>query len=96
MQHCDLFFPGLATDDRSVCYILIRDAPDFGHIWKGEGMNKHSRMLIMQSLPVKTADEINDMIEHSDKHYIDLFPLSQTREAQQRILNPINKTVDKF
>ena len=50
----------------------------------------------MQSLPTKTTDEINERIEQSDKYPIDLFSLDDTRKAQQRIINAINKTVDKF
>jgi len=50
----------------------------------------------MQSLPTKTTDDINDMIEHSDKYNTDLIQLYQIREAQQRILNAINKTAVKY
>jgi len=56
------------------------------------GMDKRSRMLIMRCLPVKTTDEINERIEQSN----DLFFLSDSRKAQERIINAINKTVDKF
>jgi len=61
-----------------------------------KGMDKHSRTLIMQSLPTKTTDDINDMIENSDKYNTALILLYQIREAQQRILNAINKTAVKY
>ena len=61
-----------------------------------KGMDKRSRMLIMQSLPTKTTDEINERIEQSDKNPTDLFSLSDSHKAQQRIINAINKTIDKL
>ena len=60
-----------------------------------KGIDKHSRMLIMQSLPTKTTDVINEIIERSDKNDADLSSLRAARQAQKRILNAINKTVDK-
>jgi len=59
-----------------------------------KGMDKRSRMLIMQSLPTKTTDEINERIEQSD--HADIFSLSASRKAQQRIINAINETARKF
>jgi len=50
----------------------------------------------MQSLPTKTTNDINYMIENSDKYNNDSFRLYQIREAQQRILNAISKTADKY
>ena len=50
----------------------------------------------MQSLPTKTTDEINERIEQSDKNPTDLFSLSDSHKAQQRIINAINKTIDKL
>jgi len=61
-----------------------------------KGMDKHSRTLIMQYLPTKTTDEINEMIKRPDKNCNDLFSLSETRQAQQRILDALNKTAEKF
>jgi hypothetical protein len=61
-----------------------------------KGIDKHSRMLIMQCLPTKTTDEINYIIENSDKSYNDIIPLYQTRDAQKRILNAVNKMGDKY
>jgi hypothetical protein len=61
-----------------------------------KSIDKRSRTLIMQSLPVKITDEINDIIENSDKSYTDISCLSASRKAQQRILNTINKTADKY
>jgi len=61
-----------------------------------KGMDKHSRVLFMQSLPTKTTDEINERIEQSDKFPTDHFSLSDSRKAQQQIINAINKTVVKF
>jgi len=79
---------------------IIREALkkfDSGTILKAfKGMDKHSRMLIMQSLPAKITDEINELIEESDKKYFDLSSLRETRQAQQRILNAMNKTAVKF
>ena len=55
-----------------------------------KGLDKRSRMLFMRSLPVKTADEVNDNIENT--HF---FSSRDSREAQQKILNAINRTYDK-
>jgi len=60
-----------------------------------KGMDKRSRMTIMQILPTKTADAINDLIESSDKYY-DLSSPNSSRRAQQHIINAINKTANKF
>jgi len=60
-----------------------------------KGMDKRSRMVIMQILPVKTADAINERIERSDKYY-DLSSPNSSRKAQQHIINAINKTAEKF
>jgi hypothetical protein len=61
-----------------------------------KGMDKHSRTLIMQSLPTKFTDEINEYIEHSDKYTIDLISLSDSRKAQQKIINAVNITYCKY
>ena len=61
-----------------------------------KGLNKRYRMFIMRSLPIKTADEIDMMTEESDKNYNDLFSLRESLEAQQRILNAINRSADNF
>jgi hypothetical protein len=58
-----------------------------------KGMDKRSRTLIMQSLPVKTTDKINEKIEQSDNYSI---PLSASRRAQQKIIDAVNKTAKKF
>jgi len=55
-------------------------------------MDKRFRMLIMRCLTVKTTDESNERIEQSNY----LFYLSDSRKAQERIINAINKTVDKY
>jgi hypothetical protein len=55
-----------------------------------KGLDKRSRMLFMQSLPIKTADEVNDNIEST--HF---FSPSDSLKAQQKILNAINRTYDK-
>jgi len=60
-----------------------------------KGMDKSSRMSIMQSIPTKTTDEINEDIEHSDENYGDLCSSRESRQAQQRIIKAINKTADK-
>jgi len=56
-----------------------------------KGMDKQYRMIIMQCLPTKTTDEITEIIAKSDKEYIDLCSLSESRKAQQQIINAINK-----
>jgi len=61
-----------------------------------KGLDKRSRTLIMQSLPIKTTDEINEIMEQSDKYPTDLFTLRDSRKAQQQIINAVNKTVNKF
>jgi hypothetical protein len=55
------------------------------------GLDKNSRMFILQSLPVKTRDEVNENIGIYDN-----ARLSYSREAQQKILDAINRTYDKF
>jgi len=44
----------------------------------------------MQSIPIKTADEVNDHIEST--HF---FSSRDSHKAQQKILNAINRTYDK-
>lgn len=61
-----------------------------------KGMDKCSRMLIMQSISAKITDEINELIEESDKNNFDCFSLREIRQAQQRILNAMNKIAVKF
>jgi hypothetical protein len=61
-----------------------------------KGMDKHSRTLIMQSLPTKFTDEINKYIEHSDKYKTDLISLGDSRKAQQKIINALNITYCKY
>jgi hypothetical protein len=61
-----------------------------------KGMDKHSGTLIMQSLPTKFTDEINEYIEHSDKYRTDLISLSESRKAQQKIINAVNITYCKY
>jgi len=61
-----------------------------------KGLDKHSRTLIMQSLPTKFTDEINEDIEHSDKYRTDFFTLSDSRKAQQKIINAVNVTYCKY
>jgi hypothetical protein len=60
-----------------------------------KGMDKRSRMYILQSLPTKTTDEINEDIGDSDKNNGDLCSSRESRQAQQRIINAMNKTADK-
>ena len=61
-----------------------------------KGIDKRSRMLIMQNLPTKTTDAINEIIENSDKDYRDFFSLNESRRAQEQIINAVNKAADKF
>jgi hypothetical protein len=62
-----------------------------------KGLDKRSRTLLMQTLPVKTTDAINESIEHSDDMNINYFSNpKETRRAQQKIINAINKTAEKF
>jgi len=61
-----------------------------------KGLDKHSRKLILQRLPNKTVDLINERIAYSDKHDIDLFTLNEIRQAQQKILDAINRNTRKF
>jgi len=56
-----------------------------------KGIDKQYRTLIMQYLPTKTTDEITEIIAKSDKEYIDFCSLSESRKAQQQIINAINK-----
>jgi len=61
-----------------------------------KGMDKHSRTLIMQSLPTKFTDEIYEYIENSDKYRTDFCTLSDSRKAQQRIINALNISYCKY
>jgi hypothetical protein len=61
-----------------------------------KGLDKRSRMFIMQCLPTKTADAVNKSIKESDKYDTYIFSFNDTRHAQQRILNAVNKAADKF
>jgi hypothetical protein len=61
-----------------------------------KGIDKHSRMFILQCLPTKTADAVNKSIKESDKYDTYFFRFNDTRHAQQRILNAVNKAADKF
>ena len=60
-----------------------------------KGLDKNSREIIMHSLPIKTADAINETIEQSDK-YTDHTSLRETRNARQKIINAINRNHKKF
>jgi len=48
----------------------------------------------MQSLPIKTVDEINVSIEHSD--LTNQISFKESRKAQQEIMNAINKAHKKY
>ena len=59
-------------------------------------LDKNSREKIMQYLPIKTADSINCEINSSDKRNNEIITLSDTRIARQKIINAINRTVNKI
>jgi hypothetical protein len=59
------------------------------------GLDKNSRMFILQSLPVKTRDEVNENIEYFKSNNYTPH-LGDSREAQKKILSAINRTYDKF
>ena len=59
-----------------------------------KGASKQSRMVIMQGLPIKAIDEINESIEYSD--FTNLFPFKESRRAQQEIVNAINKAHKEY
>jgi len=59
-------------------------------------LDKNSREKIMQYLPIKTADSINCEINSFDKHNNEIITSSDTRIARQKIINAINRTVNKF
>ncbi|MCL2007221.1 MAG: hypothetical protein FWG77_03960 [Treponema sp.] len=61
-----------------------------------KGLDKRSRELLMQSLPIKTTDAINEKIGFPDTYDLDLFTLSETRRARQKIIDSINKNTRKF
>jgi len=61
-----------------------------------KGLDKRSREIIMQSLPTKITDEINERIEYFCKHDSDSFSLTETRNAQQKILDAINRNIRKY
>jgi hypothetical protein len=62
-----------------------------------KGLDKRSRMLIMRSLPIKTADEINEILYYPGKYSsFNYITLNDSRQAQQKILKAINKAADKF
>jgi hypothetical protein len=60
------------------------------------GLDKSSRMCILQNLPIKIKDEVNENIECYNKSNNCPLSLSDSREAQKKILNAINRTDDKF
>jgi hypothetical protein len=59
-------------------------------------LDKHSRILILQNLPVKTRDEVNENIDCYVKNNLYDPTLRTSREAQKKILSAINRTYDKF
>jgi len=59
-----------------------------------KGIDKRSREIIMQCLSIKTADEINDLIENNHKY--EKYTLSETRQARQKIMDAINRNAIKF
>ena len=61
-----------------------------------KGAGKNSRTLLMQSLPTKFTDEINEDIEYSDKYRTDFCTLGDSRKAQQKIINAVNVTYGKY
>jgi len=61
-----------------------------------KGMDKRSRMFIMQSLPTKTTDEINEIIQESDRCSYDISSFSESHKAQQRIMDAINRSAINF
>ena len=61
-----------------------------------KGLDKRSRMFVMQSLPIKITDEINELIDYSYKYNDDLCTLGESRKAQQRIIDAINKIAEKY
>ena len=61
-----------------------------------KGLDKRSRELIMQSLPIKTAVAIKEKMDFPDTYDMDLFTLSETRQARQKIMDAINKSTSKF
>ena len=60
------------------------------------GMEKRSRELIMRRLPVKTADRINEIMESSDENVGGYSTSGDTREAQKKMLNAINKNICEY
>ena len=81
------------------CEFTIKETlKDFSHqtlLQALKGLDKNSREIIMHCLPIKTADEINESIEQSDK-YTDHTPLRDTRMARQKIINAINRNYKKL
>jgi hypothetical protein len=59
------------------------------------GLDKNSRMFILQSLPVKIRETVNENIEGIIKNDIYIHPY-YSRHAQKKILNAINRTYDKY
>jgi hypothetical protein len=60
------------------------------------GLDKRSRESFLQLLPIKTADEINEIIKLSDKHGADLPTLSEIRKAREKIMNAVSRNAQKF
>jgi hypothetical protein len=59
-------------------------------------LDKHSRTFILQNLPVKIRDEVNENIDCYVKNNLYDPTLRTSREAQKKILNAINRTYIKF
>ena len=48
------------------------------------------------NLPIKTVDSINSEINSSDKCNNEIITLSDTRIARHKMINAINRTVNKY
>jgi hypothetical protein len=61
-----------------------------------KGLDKRSRELIINDLPAKTADAINEEFNESDKDGIVRYiSLKDTLNARLKIRNAINKNISK-
>ena len=61
-----------------------------------KGLDKRTREVIIQCLPTKTADEINQTTESPDENRFYISTWSETRQARLKIINAINRNVLKF
>jgi hypothetical protein len=60
------------------------------------GLDKNTRMFILQNLPVKTRDEVNENLDNYNKSSNCPMNFKYSRKAQEKMMVAINRTYNKF